>query len=99
MKQLQSPKLKSGRVNVIKIENGQILEESKKENKFFSSAMPYIEHYEDRFNALNSVLFTHTFEDAIIPEGEGFGIALNKLIDSAKDWILLRSANAELTSD
>lgn len=96
---LQSPKLKSGRVNVVKIENGEISEASKKENKFFSAAMPYIEHYEDRFNALNSVLFTREFEVSTISSGSHFGIELNKLMQSAKEWIVLCSANAILSDD
>ncbi|MCR5128201.1 MAG: radical SAM protein [Lachnospiraceae bacterium] len=69
LKALKSPKLASGRANVIKIENGQIAEESKRENKHFSAAMPYIEHYEDRFNALNSVLFQHEY-DLIVLNGK-----------------------------
>ncbi len=62
LKALKSPKLASGRANVIKIENGKIAEESKRENKHFSAAMPYIEHYEDRFTAMNSVLFEHELD-------------------------------------
>lgn len=99
LKGLQSPKLRSGRVNVVKIEDGTIAEESKKENKFFSAAMPYIEHYEDRFNALNSVLFTHEFERAVIPSGKGFGVELNRKIKAAKDWIVLSSENVMLSDD
>ncbi len=99
LERIQSPKLKSGRINVVNIENGKIAEESKKENRFFSAAMPYIEHYEDRFNALNSVLFTHEFESAIIPFGDHFGTELNQLLQTAKDWIVLRSPNAELCDD
>ena len=94
LKKLQSPKLKSGRYNVVKIENGQISEESKKENKHFSAAMPYIEHYEDRFNALNSVLFTDKFEFATIPDGDNFGVELNKLLQKADEWVVLHSQNA-----
>lgn len=99
LKELQSPKLKSGRVNVVKIKDGKIAEESKKENKFFSAAMPYIEHYEDRFNALNSVLFTHEFEKAVILPGDSFGTELNQLIESAEDWIVLTSENVNLSDD
>lgn len=99
LKKLDSPKIKSGRYNVVKIENGRIAEESKVENKFFSAAMPYIEHYEDRFNALNSVLFTHEFEEAVIEEGAEFGNKLNKVLGRAKEWIILRSDNAVLTDD
>ncbi len=99
LKKLDSPKLKSGRYNVVKIENGEIAEESKQENRHFSAAMPYIEHYEDRFNALNSVLFAKEFEYAVIPDGENFGIELNKIIERAKDWIVIRSEDAELSEN
>lgn len=99
LKKLDSPKLKSGRVNVVKIENGQITEESKRENKFFSASMPYVERYEDRFNALNSALFTHEFEYAVIPAGDNFGVELNKTIKAATDWIVIKSENAELSDD
>lgn len=99
LKAIKSPKLASGRYNVVKIENGNIAEESKQENKHFSAAMPYIEHYEDRFNALNSVLFAHEFEYAVIPEGTEFGIELNKTIQRAKDWIVLRSRDVQLSDD
>lgn len=99
LKALDSPKLKSGRYNVVKIKNGNIAAESKAENKFFSAAMPYIEHYEDRFNALNSVLFTHEFEEVIIDDGDEFGVSLNKAMTKAKDWIILKSRNAEPADD
>lgn len=96
---MESPKLKSGRVNVVKIENGEIAEESKKENRFFSAAMPYIEHYEDRFNAMNSVLFTHYFDHAVASFGKEFGHGLNKVIQAAEDWIVLYSENVQLCDD
>lgn len=99
LKEIGSPKLKSGRVNVVKIENGTIAEESKKENKFFSAAMPYIEHYEDRFNAMNSVLFTHHFDHAAVSPGEEFGRGLNQVIQRAEDWIALHSGNVLLCDD
>jgi hypothetical protein len=72
LKTVGSPKLKSGRVNVIKIKNGEIAEESKRENRHFSAAMPYIEHYEDRFNALNSVLFSHEYDLIVIGGNETY---------------------------
>lgn len=99
LRKIESPKLKSGRYNVVKIENGEIAEESKKENRHYSSAMPYIEHYEDRFNALNSVLFAREFEYAVLSGGNEFGVELNKVINRAKDWIVVRSENAELSED
>lgn len=99
LKALKSPKLNSGRYNVIKIDNGEISEESKKENKHFSAAMPYIEHYEDRFNQLNSVLFTHEFETAALDAGENFGVELNKVIGRAADWVVVYSTNVILADD
>ena len=99
LKKTDSPRMKSGRVNLVKIENGAISEESKKENKKFSPGMPYIEHYEDRFNALNSVLFAHEYEFAVIPDGDNFGMEFNKLLKSSKDWIVLHSSNAQLIDD
>ncbi|GHU18448.1 hypothetical protein FACS189475_03930 [Betaproteobacteria bacterium] len=118
LKAVDSPKLKSGRVNVIKIKNGEISEESKLENKHFSAGMPYIEHYEDRFNALNSVLFCHNYDLIVIggdgaynsndtqfeqkftlAEGAGFGAALNRAVASSREWLVVRSANAEMADD
>lgn len=99
LQQLQSPKLKSGRVNVVKIENGKIAEESKKENKFFSAAMPYIEHYEDRFNALNSVLFTREVKDIVLDANPCYGQLLNRAMDEADDWIVVHSKNVEVADD
>lgn len=96
---INSPKLLSGRYNVVEIEDGKISEESKKENKHFSAAMPYIEHYEDRFNALNSVLFVHDFAYGTIADGGGFGVELNQMIQKAGDWIVLTSEGVELADD
>lgn len=99
LKKLKSPKLTSGRYNIVKINDGKIAEESKLENKHFSAAMPYIEHYEDRFNALNSVLFTHVFEKAVLTEGDDFGVILNRVIGKAADWIVVCSEGVELVDD
>jgi hypothetical protein len=94
--EIGSPKLKSGRVNVVKLEGGKISDDSKRENRFFSAAMPYIEHYEDRFNALNSVLFAREFAFASIEDGVDFGLRLNELLKSPKEWFVLHSANARM---
>lgn len=99
LEEVKSQKLKSGRYNLIKIENGIISEESKKENKHFSPEMPYIEHFEDRFNALNSILFAHEYRFAVIPDGVDFGIRFNKLLKSSEEWIVLHSPNAEIADD
>ena len=99
LKKVDSPKMKSGRINLVKIENGVISEESKKENNRFSPGMPYIEHYEDRFNALNSVLFAHEYDFAVIPDGENFGVGFNNLLKSSKEWIVLHSSNVKMIDD
>jgi hypothetical protein len=96
LKGIDSPKLKSGRVNLIRVENGKISEDSKKENKHFSAAMPYIEHYEDRFNALNSILFVREFDDVTIAENDSFGTELNKALANAKEWLLLYRNDVKL---
>lgn len=99
LKALKSPKLASGKYHVVNIQNGKIPENDKRDTRFFSAAMPYIEHYEERFNASNSVLFTREYASAVIPDGNGFGAALNRLLASAHDWIVLYSQNALLTDD
>lgn len=88
LKKIDSPRLKAGKTNLVKITDGVIAEESKAPGKHFSAAQPYIEHYEDRFNANNSILFVKEYEKISIPEGKGFGVELNKVLSSAKEWIL-----------
>lgn len=58
----ESPRLKAGHVNVLRIEKGEIAEESKAAGKRFSSSMPYTESYEARFNSTKSVLYPESFE-------------------------------------
>ncbi|MCQ2498087.1 MAG: radical SAM protein [Lachnospiraceae bacterium] len=96
LEEIGSPRLKAGRINLVKIENGVIAEESKAPGKHFSAAQPYIEHYEDRFNANNSILFIHEYDKVVIPEGNNFGKDLNKAIDNASEWIVY-SANDEFS--
>ncbi|MBO6178669.1 MAG: hypothetical protein J6O04_05825 [Selenomonadaceae bacterium] len=91
LKELGSPRMKAGRTNLVKIENGIISEESKSPSKGFaavSAAQPYIEHYEDRFNASNSILFVDSYEKVRIPTGNGFGVTFNKCLEDSKEWIL-----------
>ena len=89
LKQVGSPRLMAGHTNLVKIENGVIAEESKAHGKHFSAAQPYIEHYEDRFNKENSVLFVTDYEKASVPEGDGFGRLLNSVLEKADDWVLV----------
>ena len=88
LKSVGSPRMKQGKTNLVKIENGVIAEESKASGKHFSEAQPYIEHYEDRFSENNPVLFIHEYEKAVIADGEGFGKELNKALKAAKEWVL-----------
>lgn len=91
LKQTGSPRVAAGKVNVVKVDGGEIAEESKAPMKGFaavSAAQPYIEHYEDRFNASNSHLLVHGYRVVGIPEGGGFGAALNRTLRAADGWIL-----------
>jgi hypothetical protein len=88
LEKLNSPKFKSGHINQVVIENGQISSESKAPDNHLSRAQPFIGAYEDRFNAANSVLFVHEYEELRISGGEKFGVVFNKALKSAKDWIL-----------
>ncbi len=93
LKEIKSPGFLSGKTNPVKIINGKIAEESKQGIKGFSdisASQPYIEHYEDRFNESNSILFVHSYAVCHIKDGEGFGRELNKVLSGADDWILLK---------
>lgn len=57
-----SPWLKNGHVNRLKIENGMISKESKATGKRFGKSMPYTESYESRFHSSKSVLYPHGFD-------------------------------------
>ncbi len=61
LKEIGSRKVKQGKVNVVKIENGVISEESKAAGRQFKSDMPYVEHYSDRFNEERSSLYYKEF--------------------------------------
>ena len=86
-----SPRVRNGRVNMVKIENGVIAEESKTQVKPFAPWQPYIEHYEDRFNEKNSALFAREYEVAVIEDGSDFGDRLNRAMRSARAWLLVKS--------
>lgn len=50
LRQIGSRKVGTNQINVLKIENGKILEESKAKGKWFGGEMPYTANYSDRFN-------------------------------------------------
>jgi len=96
---VDSPRMKNGRINLLKIENGCITDECKAPGKHFSRALPYMGKYEDRFCEANSALFTKDYDTAYIEEGEEFGNKLNIIINQASNWILLKSKENADVSD
>ncbi len=91
LKKIDSPRMRAGKTNLLKIENGVISEESKAPTMGFSAvsaAQPYIEHYEDRFNASNSHLLVDKYDILSIEKGAGFGIKMNRALQKADGWIL-----------
>lgn len=97
LKKLDSPKLKSGRINPVKIENGVIAEESKAVVKQFNSYDRYMEHYEDRFNKNNSILFKCDIVEACIT-CDDYGRKLNDLLHGDKEWVILKKSDDVDTS-
>ncbi|MDR2133393.1 MAG: hypothetical protein LBP30_08680 [Clostridiales Family XIII bacterium] len=70
LRAIDSPRLKKGRVRVIKIDNGEISDDSKASEKRYSETMPYTESYEARYNKEKSVLFPQGFVNIVICESE-----------------------------
>ncbi len=93
-----SPKLRSGHINPVRIENGIISEDSKPEDKRFVVGDRYIACYEDRFQEKNSVLFKIDFQEIILPDCVEFGGILAKKISKTEslskftgmDWLILK---------
>ncbi len=101
LKNTSSPKLKSGHINPVKIENGIIDESSKPEDKRFVVGNRYIARYEDRFQEKNSVLFKIDYDEIILLDGEEFGKKLSKVISNRdeKEWILLKQSEEADTAE
>ena len=108
LKNLDSPKMKSGRINKVKIENGQITEESKAERQPFIFGVCYIENYEDRFQRENSVLFDIDYEECVVDDVESLGTFLAQKLrtESGEEiktgklsWMLLKESNDVDTDD
>ena len=105
-----SPKLKSGHINAVKIDNGVISDESKPEDKRFVVGDRYIAKYEDRFQEKNSVLFKIDYDEVTIPDGEEFGRELSNAMYGRESkqglqgvqsdrWILLKYQDDADTSE
>lgn len=103
LKTTGSPKLKSGHINRVEIENGRISDASKPEDKRFVVGDRYIAKYEDRFQEKNSVLFHIDYDEVEIADGEEFGRELTKYVYRSGqvgkhgfEWILLKqNANSD----
>lgn len=98
LKNTGSPKLKKGDINLVKIEDGTIVENSKPEDRRFVVGDRYIAKYEDRFQEKNSILFEINYQEIVLSDGEDFGRSLVKAIygktfvnsSSGVEWILLK---------
>lgn len=88
LEEIGSPRTMAGKTNLVPIRNGIIQQESRQPDKHLSSAQPFIEHYEDRFNAAHSVLLVNEYEIAEVSDGDAFGIKFNEVLSKAKDWLL-----------
>ena len=98
LKNTGSPKMKSGHINAVKIENGVISDDSKPEDKRFVVGDRYIAKYEDRFQEKNSVLFKIDYDEIFLADGEEFGRELAKVVYGSKqsgngsEWVLLKES-------
>lgn len=106
LKKTGSPKLKSGHINVVKVKDGVIDENSKPEDKRFVVGDRYIAKYEDRFQKKNSVLFRMDYKEIILKDGSCFGRLLNQAIgkyafegisNGGLEWILLKEDENVMT--
>lgn len=95
LKSVNSPKIRKGLYSIIDITNGEIKNGINTEKKLKHH---YVENYEDRFNAVNSVLFTQDYTEAAASD-DHFGIHLNQVLSGAEDWIVMRSENAVPSED
>ncbi len=75
LQDIDSPGLKSGRVNLLKIDNGEIAEESKAPIEKRGGDMPYTESYSARYNEEKTNLFFKNIKILHIESGnkEGLG--------------------------
>ncbi len=100
LKTIDSPRMKAGRTHLVEIENGRIREDSKADGHAFADeGMPYLEHYEDRFNEANSILFDCKYKVVDIAPGDGFGEKLNRELSGHEDWILFLAAREKASDE
>lgn len=97
LKKINSPKLKSGHINQVKIVDKIIDMDSKPEDKRLEVGDKYIAKYEDRFQENNSVLFDMDVVEIVMLEGENIGAKLNTIVFpnglenlNKSKWVLLK---------
>lgn len=95
LKEIESPRLKAGRTHLVDIKDGVIDDKDKAFGKRFFATQKYVEHYEDRFSAEKSLLYTDEFDEVFIEDGESFGQELNAFMKTSKDWILFVAKEAD----
>lgn len=91
LQELGSPRLKAGKTNLVKIQDGKIAEESKANAKRFTAAQVYVEHYDDRYTGGSFDI--GQYDAAEITNGPEFGIKLNKTLKEVREWLLLYQGN------
>lgn len=95
LRQLESPKLKAGKINPVRISNGVIDPASKAEDRRFVIGDRYIAKYEDRFHEKNSVLFEMNCKETVIQDGEHFGRTVNQMLyEEGVEWLLLKESDS-----
>jgi hypothetical protein len=97
LEEIGSPRLKSGHTHLVDIKDGKIDDRDKATGKRFFATQKYVEHYEDRFNAEKSLLYTDEFDTVYIEDGDGFGDKLNSVMKSAAGWILFTKDKSKET--
>lgn len=102
-----SPKLKSGHINPVKITNGVIDRESIPEDKRFVVGDRYISRYEDRFQEENSILFDMDVAEIVKDEGDA-GALLTEAVYSGRGpgkaghtdrWLLVKDSEGTDVSE
>ena len=91
LKKVGSPRVNGGKINKLIIQNGEIAEESKASGKAFAPWQPYLEHYEDRFNESNSVLFARKYDIIDVSDCGDFGRLLKETLDKSNGWIVIKT--------
>lgn len=103
LKEIESPKLKRNLINIVKIENGKITEESKNNVKEVRKAKFY-DNFESRFNQDKSILFPEKFIGILVLD-DTINFNIEEIINNIEinlkqlDELKVLSQNAELSNN